>query len=114
MKFHKRMRFQERLGIFLNVERAYHDIAIFLKLTDTEVYNRGLLEFAKEKAGDLEEDQLILLSQLSRERTKKSQEETALFERLAFDAHIKSEVLKRQKKEIRVWDGQEVIVGIAE
>lgn len=99
-------RFQEeRVGIFLNVEKSIKDLARTLKLRDAEVYTKGVLMTAKERCQDLSEQQYSKVIQQKRAKLAELQDEIAQDERVALDLRIRSEA-RAKKKQVVLTDNR--------
>lgn len=96
--------FKEKQGIYLNCEKSLRDIAKHLHLTDTQIYHRGIYEFSRDRAADLNEQQWAAIIQSKRESMKALQDEIAMDERIALDARVKAEAQKRKRTETRYDD----------
>lgn len=108
-------RFNQKLGIFLHVEKSMREIAKHLNLTDTQVYHEGIFSYSMKNAGRLSEQEFIILSQENRSQIKELQDRTALIERLAFDARVKAETVSRKKTTVLKDErGRETVAVYAE
>jgi hypothetical protein len=96
-----RKRFQERLGIFLNVEKSTHELARYAKLPDTEAYTKGVMDWALEHPEDLTEQHLHTVIQHMRVQLQALQDRIAHAERVALDLRIKAESQQKKKVETR-------------
>jgi hypothetical protein len=106
-----RKRFEKRIGIFLNIEKSTRNLARHLKLSDTEAYTKGVMDFAMEHSEKLTEQHINMIIQNERAKMKKIQDEIAHMERVALDLHIRDEVRKKKSVETRLDDrGQEYLV----
>jgi glycyl-tRNA synthetase (class II) len=107
-------RFDERVGIFLNIERSTRDLAKHLHLSDTQAYTKGVMDTASERESELSEQQMGLSIQNDRELLKTVQDRIAHKERVALDARIRDQTRKRQKT-ITIKDdlGQEILAVYA-
>jgi hypothetical protein len=98
----------------LRIQREWVDLARFFKLSLQDACIKGIKHVCEERISELSEQQIAFLTQHHRNRIENHQEEIMHLERVSFDAKVRDEVRNRKKKELRNWDGQHVIVGIAE
>jgi hypothetical protein len=91
----RRKVYQEPVVITLKTERELHDIAVYLRLSDTEVYNRGIMAVMEDRMGDLTEKAVHQYIQNKREKMKGNQDDIAVAERVAMDARIREDRKKR-------------------
>lgn len=89
---------EERVGVYLNVERSIKELARALKLHDAEAYTKGVLITAKERCDELSEQQYGKAIQKKREKLAEFQDEIAQDERIALDLRIRSEARMKKKQ----------------
>ena len=98
----RRKKYQNPIVLTLKTEQGLHDAMVALKADDSTVYSKGAIAIAKERAGDLNEQQIAVIIQAHRQIIKDSQEEIMLFERLAIDAKVREQARKKNRQETRL------------
>jgi hypothetical protein len=88
---------EERIGIFLNVEKSIRELARTLKMRDAEAYTKGVLLTANERCNELSEQQFTKGIQIKRAKLEEMQNEIAQDERIALDLRIRSEARMKKK-----------------
>jgi len=96
--------YQNPYPVSLKCERELRDITQSLGISDPEVYARGVMVIARERAGELSEAYLHKIIQIRRREMQAIQEEIASLERIALDATIREQVRKKKDIETRIDD----------
>lgn len=110
----RRRVYDEPINISIKCERRFHDFMAFLKVSDTEVYMKGVLAIMAERATELSPEALERAGQELRRKMKDDQDRIAHCERVIMDRKIQCEQVKRKKTRVEVWDGREVVLMEAE
>ena len=98
----------------LRIQKEWVDLAGFFKLSLQDACVKGIKQVCEDRISELNEQQIAFLMQHHRKRIESHQEEIMHLERVSFDTKIRDELKRRQKQEVREWDGQKVIVGVSE